>query len=136
MFLTLHNHIIWASHKNYAAIICILNQVILFRIHNSCKKFCQSYRNALVNILAKNAYSFPHCVCQVSYSFPSNLNFCASNSNFIHLLNLNQEREQVMLEFWHYSTMVGEHFEYCTSQMPRNTSKSSYYVEVYQLSDG
>ena len=133
MFLTLHNHISWASHKNYAAIICILNQVILFRIHNSCKKFCQSYRNALVNILAKNAYSFPHCVCQVSYSFPSNLNFCASNSNFIHLLNLNQEREQVMLEFWCCSTMAEDNLEYCTCQIPRSAFKSSNYVTVQWL---
>ena len=35
--------------------------------------------------------------------------------------------EHVMFEFWRHSTMVGENFEYCTSQMPRNASKLSNY---------
>ena len=45
---------------------------------------------------------------QIEYhiSFPSNLNLSASNTNFNHLLNLNQEKGQVMLAFWCYSTMI------------------------------
>ena len=39
-----------------------------------------------------------------------------------------------MLELRHYSTMVGENFEYCTSQMPRNASgRGNYYIFKFQI---
>ena len=75
---------------------------------------------ANINILAEKAYLSPTACVKYLITSPSNLNLSASNTNFNHLLTLNQEMEQVMLEFWCHSTMVGEHFEYCTCQMPRN----------------
>ena len=77
------------------------------------------------NIFEENAYLFPITrVRQVSILSPSNLNSSASNAN--HLSNLNRERKQVILKICHYSTMVGENFEYCTSQMPRNASGGGF----------
>ena len=32
-----------------------------------------------------------------------------------------------MFEFWRHSTMVGENFEYCTSQMPRDAYRQIKY---------
>ena len=75
---------------------------------------------ANTDILAEKAHSSPTACVNYLISSQSNLNLSASNTNFNHLLNLNQEMEQVMLEFWCHSTMIREHFEYCTSQMHRN----------------
>ena len=52
-----------------------------------------------VNIFEETAYLFPNHVQKISYFFPK------------------------LFDFDRYSTMVGENFESCTSQMPRNSSK-------------
>ena len=63
-----------------------------------------------VNILVGNAL-FPLRARQGTYFFPK------------------------YFEFWRYSTMVRENFKSCTSQMPRNASKLSGYVETKWLID-
>ena len=53
-------------------------------------------------------------------SFKNSSEFSGSNNNLNHPLNQNREREQVMLELWRYSTMVGDNFAHlkCLKMLP------------------
>ena len=95
-------------------------------------RLCSALRLLILITLIQGKYFDGKClfvsplrVLSILFVSPSHLFFCIHQ--FQSLFEPESRKEQVMFEFWHYSTMIGENFEYCTSQMSKNASGGGNY---------